>query len=39
MEQIKKIHKDSGRAYGSRKITAELRRNGRMLNTSVLSGS
>ncbi len=32
MEQIKEIHENSGRTYGSRKITAELRRNGMLVN-------
>lgn len=32
MEQIKEIHKDSNRAYGSRKITEKLRRNGKIVN-------
>jgi len=32
MEQIKEIHKKNRQTYGSRKITAELRRSGRLVN-------
>ena len=32
MKQIKEIHENSGRTYGSRKITAKLRRNGKVVN-------